>query len=268
MQRRFFLGAAGALLSTLSLHPVVAAPGAPAGLSLPAAVNKAGRQRMLSQRCAKAWLMVLGNVEVDKGRQILAASVALFERQLAELATLQPNPEVAAALVQLKADWEAYKPGLVQAPTAAAAPALFKHNEVVLAAAHRLTQAYEKAMGGSLGRIINLAGRQRMLSQRMAKFYLFQRAGVMAGDAAAGLGKARTEFAQAHGELMKAPENTPAVTNELALVEQQWFFFQTALDQAGATPQAAGHVATTSERILEQLDLCVALYEGLAVKGA
>lgn len=266
MQRRSFLAAGGALLLTLPVTPLGAAP-AP-GLSLAGAVNRAGRQRMLSQRCAKAWLMVLANVEADKGRKILGDSIALFDRQLAELGTLQPTPEVAAALVQLKSDWDAYKPVLVQAPVAGTAPALFKANEAVLAAAHRLTQAYEKAMGGSLGRIINLAGRQRMLSQRMAKFYLFQRVGVQAAEAAAGLEKARSDFSLAHGELMKAPENNGAVSSELALVEQQWFFFQAALDQAAASPQAASHVATTSERILEQLDLCVGLYEGLAAKAA
>lgn len=266
MQRRSFLSAGAALLLTLSATPLGAAP--PAGLSPAAAVNKAGRQRMLSQRCAKAWLMLLANVEADKGRKILADSVALFERQLGELGTFQPTPEVAAALVQLKSDWDSFKPLLAQAPAAGAAPVVFKGNEAVLAAAHRLTQTYEKAMGGSLGRIINLAGRQRMLSQRMAKFYLFQRAGVQVAEAAAGLDKARSEFSQAHRELMKAPESSGAVSSELALVEQQWFFFQTALDQAAASPQAASHVATTSERILEQLDLCVGLYEGLAAKAA
>jgi PilJ/NarX-like methyl-accepting chemotaxis transducer len=271
MQRRDFLVfSASAVLGSALVGKVGMAAPSPAspGLSPAAAVNKAGRQRMLSQRCAKAWLMVLANVEAERGRKILEGSIALFDRQMSELGTLQPNPDVAGAYGQLRTEWEAYRPLLAQAPSAAAAPAVFKANESVLVAAHKTTQAYEKTMGGSLGRVINLSGRQRMLSQRMAKFYLFQRLGVNAPEATAGLDKARKEFTSAQAELMAAPENTPAVRNELALAEQQWQFFQAALDQSAASAQTASHVATTSERILEELDLCVTLYEGLATKAA
>ncbi len=266
MERRRVLGLGSALLLAWAM-PAVSAPPA-AGLSLPAAVNKAGRQRMLSQRAAKAWLMMLTQVETDRGRKILDASVSLFDRQLAELTTLQPNPDIAAALGQLKTEWETSRAVLAKPPVMAAAPALFKANESVLAAAHRLTLAYEKAQGGSFGRIIGLAGRQRMLSQRMAKFYFFQRAGVQVADSKTALDKALGEFEQAQAELGKAPESTGAVRDELALVDQQWFFFKGALDQVDRSAQAASHVATTSERILEQLDLCVGLYEGMASRAS
>lgn len=271
MQRRDFLRFSGAMALGGALVAQVgraAPPPTSSGLSLAAAVNKAGRQRMLSQRCAKAWLMILASVEVERGRKILDGSAALFERQMGELGTLQPNAEVAGAYGQLRTEWETCRALLVQPPTAAAAPAVFKANESVLAAAHKTTQAYEKAMGGSLGRVINLAGRQRMLSQRMAKFYLFQRVGVNAAESSAGLDQARKEFAAAQTELLAAPENTPAVRDELALAQQQWLFFQAALDEGVGSVQAASHVATTSERILEELDLCVTLYEGLAAKAA
>src|SRR5574340_121423 len=247
MQRRDFLRFSGSMALGGALVAQVsraAPPPTSSGLSLAAAVNKAGRQRMLSQRCAKAWLMILASVEVERGRKILDGSVALFERQMGELGTLQPNAEVTGAYGQLRTEWEACRALLVQPPTAAAAPAVFKANESVLAVAHKTTQAYEKAMGGSLGRVINLAGRQRMLSQRMAKFYLFQRVGVNAAESSAGLDKARKEFAAAQTELLAAPENTPAVRDELALAQQQWLFFQAALDEGVSSAQAASHVAT------------------------
>ena len=42
----------------------------------------------------------------------------------------------------------------------------------VLALAHQGTVQYEAASGKPVGKLVNVAGRQRMLSQRMAKFYL------------------------------------------------------------------------------------------------
>jgi hypothetical protein len=271
LQRRLFLklAAGSGFAAVAGRSPVVFALPA-SGLTLASAVNKAGRQRMLSQRAAKAWLMLLAKVEPDRAGRILKDSTALFDRQLAELATLQPGSEIAAALAQQKLEWQKYRPLLTQPPSAAAAEGIYAANEAVLAAAHRTTLAYEKELGGSFGRLINVAGRQRMLSQRMAKFYYFSQLGVKGAESTAGLAKARKEFGQAHAELMAAQENSASLTAELGLVQQQWFFFQNALEQTdhGESLKAAATVATTSERILEQLNLCVGLYEELATGSA
>ena len=44
------------------------------------AINKAGRQRMLSQRMAKAWLAIGLDIEVARAQRILGDSMALFDR--------------------------------------------------------------------------------------------------------------------------------------------------------------------------------------------
>ena len=65
-------------------------------------------------------------------------------------------------------------------------------------------------------------------------------------------------------ELSNAPANTPGIREHLELVRQQWFFFENALAQKSGPdkrPQTA--VATTSERILEEMESVVALYERL-----
>ena len=49
------------------------------------AINKAGRQRMLSQRMGKAWLALVQDVEPATARQVLDKSMSLFDRQLVEL---------------------------------------------------------------------------------------------------------------------------------------------------------------------------------------
>ncbi|MBL0282680.1 MAG: hypothetical protein IPQ01_01540 [Zoogloea sp.] len=71
MDRRDFL----TLACLLPAGAVLAAPAAPvaAGLSLPTAINKAGRQRLLSQRTAKAWLMLVQGCSPRKPSPSLAS---------------------------------------------------------------------------------------------------------------------------------------------------------------------------------------------------
>ncbi len=268
MRRRDVIKAGLAGVGVLAMPRVFAAPGAlpgaaEASLTLPEAINKAGRQRMLSQRCAKAWLMQALAVTPSVGAKLLQSSMSLFETQMLELSRFQPTADVQTTLVQLSADWQSYRAALLVPPSPESAVQIYARNEAVLSAAHAVTQAYERASGTTEGRLINVAGRQRMLSQRMAKFVYFARYGVETQASVDALAKAREEFIKALELLKAAPQNTAQITNELALADQQWFFFQNALGE-GNSPKALQAIATTSERILEQLNLVVSLYEALA----
>ena len=99
----------------------------------------------------------------------------------------------------------------------------------------------------------------------MAKYYQAQAWGVADDKNAANLEKAHKEFGDALRELSVAPANTPKLKESLELVKQQWFFFENALAQkAGADKRPQTTVATTSERILEEMEGVVAQYEKLS----
>ena len=73
----------------------------------------------------------------------------------------------------------------------------------------------------SLGDAINKAGRQRMLSQRMAEFYMANMWNVDTATSLAELTKARSEFIAAQELLRTAPEATADIRQELALADSQ-----------------------------------------------
>src|SRR5574343_338523 len=227
------------------------------------AVNKAGRQRMLSQRIAKAYFQVGQQVEADRSKKVLDSSVAIFDRQLVELKNYAPNPEIKTTYLKLETAWLAYKDALLGAkPSPETGRKVLDLSEQVLSLAHQGTVQFEKLSGTNAARLVNLSGRQRMLSQRMAKFYQAKAWGIADDRSTAQFEAARKEFNEALQELTNAPGNTQQIKESLDLVKQQWFFFENALGQKSGPdkrPQTA--VATTSERILKEIEGVVGLYE-------
>ncbi|MDZ7921345.1 type IV pili methyl-accepting chemotaxis transducer N-terminal domain-containing protein, partial [Rhodoferax sp.] len=141
MQRRTLITAAGASLLALAL------PARAQVADLSDAINKAGRQRMLSQRMGKAWLALLQNVEKTSAQLVLDKSMALFDRQLVELKGFAPTPDVQATYAKLDTAWGDYKTALVgKAPLRDNAAALLQLDAKVLALAHQGTVQYEAAL--------------------------------------------------------------------------------------------------------------------------
>lgn len=267
MKRRDFLQASLATSASLLVFPTAYADGPITHIN--DAINKSGRQRMLSQRLAKSYLQIGQSIDLTRSKKIFSASVALFERQLAELEAYAPTSENKATLADLRKAWATYKTMLVSnTPNRQDAKAIMVVNEQVLALAHASTVQLEKSSGSVAARLVNISGRQRMLSQRMAKFYQAINWGVASSDALMNLAKARDEFLLAMTELSSSPKNTPAINAEIMLAQQQWLFFDQALkssaDSVETKVRFATNVATTSERILETMDRITGMYEQLS----
>ena len=245
------------------LAAVLLLPGwqtAQAQLALSTAINRTARFRALSQRLAKAYCQLHLKVLPEQARSVLATAQQLVHAGFADLAQGTWPPELTAQLAQvhkLALDLDAL---LAQPPSKEAVAAVVLQADKMLASAEAATLALEKLSSTSTARLVNTAGRQRMLSQRLAKNYSLAAAGFTGPGVSQQLLSDAVEFKQALVILGASPVSSPGIRNALDLGASQWVFLDAALQRQ---PDARGlqAVATTSERLLEVMDKLTGLYD-------
>ncbi len=195
-------------------------------MSMGEAINKAGRQRMLTQRIVKSYCQIGQDIRFDASTQQLKGAIKLFEEQLKQLKEFADNDETKQGLEKVESLWGPVKAIAVGEVKREMAEELRANAEQLLIAAHQVVLLLEKQSGTSKGHLVNIAGRQRMLSQRLGNLYMLSSWGFDDELYSKDFSIANQEFTAALAELMAAPENTPEITNTLERVSGYWDMFR------------------------------------------
>lgn len=222
------------------------------------AINLAGEQRMLSQRIVKDYCLLGLNIQPLAAKAQLDAAVRRFDDNLRTLrGPAAGHADSAAAQLVLEDTWQRFRAMIDGQPKLATAERLSQEAEQVLVAAERLTRTLAAHTVGDAARQIRLAGRQRMLAQRLAKAYLLNSWGTTSVSLQEELESAELEFAGGLALLREHPGNTPALRSELDDLALQWEWLATAMRTDGATSyrlivvEAADALLAVADRITQ-----------------
>ena len=225
------------------------------------AVNRAGQLRMLSQQLLKHAALQLLAADPAPDAARIANLLTRGEQNLASLDKGLSRPTYGDLLAAIHTPWQQLAAVLrrpLQRERLASIDALA---EQLLEQAERLTTQLEQAALAAPLRVINLSGRQRMLSQRVAKQALL--AALLSGDAAAlarrDAAASAQAFAQALGELDAMPLSSREIRSDLAEARRLWSAMPD-LAAVAAAPDQAG-LRDTSEALLALFEQLTQRYE-------
>lgn len=242
-------------------------------LTLGHALNLATRQRMLSQRAAKAFALCTQQIDAALNEEQLMGSISAFDLNQTRLATFAPTFELKNKIQKVSDLWASYKQLLTKDRDKINLMDVVQDNQRLFLACDDVVKAMndyavlqpEFNPNFKLGKsrnVIDAAARVRSLSQRMTFYSAVLHSGLPFTQSKEYLEAAHADFRAQLGSVMLFSENTPAIKADIAEIVAIW-------EKYGSSPKMlAGEYNLTKmsedfNKVVSLVDNVVLAYESL-----
>jgi len=222
-------------------------------------IDVAGKQRMLSQRIAKDYLYIGKKVAVSKAKKQLKASLEELVSAHKVLMDSINDPEIRNLLSFVELSIEDFKTTANEPFNIDNAQLIIDLSESMLEGSQYVVDSLKEKVKVQESAIVGKSGKQRMLAQRIAKYYIAYQAGIKDKNTIDQMKAAVAEFSEAHKALMANPSNTPEINRQLNEIDRLWkivYKFYLNIEKGGL-PLI---VFNTTDNITAKMNKITALY--------
>jgi len=231
-------------------------------------INLAGKQRMLTQKMSKEALFVAKGIDTEKNKANLAKTVALFDKTLKGLINgdnslnlpKTKNKEILAQLQKVTDLWKSFKTKIEKNDLKAIA----SENIPLLKNMNAAVQMYAKASGSKLdpamAKTINLAGKQRMLTQKMTKELLLVANGIDADANKENAKKTVALFEKTLNDLINGTKDD-GIKKQLEVVKKLLAEYKPIIANVDTSSEALEKANKLNLPLLKEMNKAVKMYE-------
>jgi len=243
-------------------------------------INISGRERMLTQKMTKEALFVVKGINSDKNIQNLKETTELFENRLQSLINGDKNltipkttdKEIMEQLTKTSALWTLLKLDINRViekkATKKTLESIANHNILLLNSMDEAVKMYTIKTNfykenPKLAEQINLAGRQRMLTQKMTKELLLVANDIDVNKNRKNTQETGTLFEVTLKELIENTEDKKIV-KQLYVVTEMWSKYRTIIQVVNTSENSLNRLDKLNMPLLKEMDIAVKMYEKLA----